>query len=139
MSYDFLVDSSCISMSATQAPGTFGYDPSRYRPPRNRDSLVLDEIQMDDFGEQNPEPSIKEEPPRSPAQEKVSQLPPSPIAPMLPVPRGRSPMRPESPAPFSHYANDAVPSIRVTRPSQEGQRVEVTEDPGSGCCKCIVM
>ncbi len=68
-----------------------------------------------------------------------------PSSPLTP-PRRLSPSvspRPESPAPFAHYAAaEPIPQIRVTRPSTETQKVDMEgeEGDGSGCCaRCVIM
>ncbi|KAL4249210.1 hypothetical protein ABKN59_006949 [Abortiporus biennis] len=120
------------------APGTFGLDQSKYRPPRT--NLQPEEIPMDEFG-QRKEISAREEP--------QTLAPPSPVdlrPPESPAFGTRS--RAESPAPFSRYLVDerngnAIPDIQVAKPSMDLNtqlRVEQeVEEHSGGCCKCVIM
>ncbi|KAG6377194.1 hypothetical protein JVT61DRAFT_1247 [Boletus reticuloceps] len=131
------------------APGTFGFDYTKYRPPR-RDE---EEIQMHEFGHLPPE-SLS--PPGDPVTPQA-ETPPQPTSPpSLPAPpirpeepriqpnlRGTVPRPPQSPAPFSHYrVEHRVPTINITRPSLdtvERRQIQEEEDAGGGCCKCVIM
>ncbi|KAH8077274.1 hypothetical protein BXZ70DRAFT_902367 [Cristinia sonorae] len=112
------------------APGTFGIDHTKYRPPR-----VSADIPMDEFG-QRKEPS----PPSPPA----SPVPQSPVRTQPPPsPHPSIPRRAESPAPFSHYVAEngvgIAPIIKdVSRPPPPVM-MEQREDDGGGCCKCVIM
>ena len=128
----------------TQAPGTFGYDYTKYRPPRQEE-----EIQMHEFG-RLPDPLPEEDPVELPAEPSEPSPPISPplsperpIQPIQPDPRQTVPKPPDSPAPFSHYRIDhRVPTINITRPSLdtvEPRQVQEDEDAGGGCCKCVIM
>ncbi|KAH0832140.1 hypothetical protein J3R83DRAFT_13050 [Lanmaoa asiatica] len=122
------------------APGTFGYDYTKYRPPR------LDEIQMEEFGRRPEYPPLPEEdlvPPHPKTSPKLILHPLKPEEPIRNDFRQTVSKPPESPAPFSQYRLDhQVPTINVTRPSSEfaEQRQEQeVEDAGAGCCKCVIM
>lgn len=122
----------CTTETRAQAPGTFGYDHTKYRPPRG--GTVPESIPMDEFGQRrNTGDIISQEPTRSPL--------PSPLPDANPLLPNAS--RIESPLPFSQYGADVdtVPQIRVTRPSNEAPKTEITveEDPAPGCCKCLIM
>ncbi|KAF8843258.1 hypothetical protein BDN67DRAFT_1001066 [Paxillus ammoniavirescens] len=121
-----------------KAPGTFGYDYTKYRAPRGNE-----EIPMNEFG-QFPNPPLE----NGQAERSEDDMPPEPIplptTPEVPIwPNsqqvGLQPSK--SPAPFSQYRSDQVPTINVTRPSSElDRRPEADdEDVSAGCCKCIIM
>ncbi|KAL4069986.1 hypothetical protein V8B97DRAFT_2049568 [Scleroderma yunnanense] len=115
------------------APGTFGFDYSKYKRPRG------DEIPMDEFGQvrEEPQPVVEAEPAKT-------DPPPEPVPRVSvqedPVPRP-TPLRSESLAPFSQYLQAEVPTISVTRPSSETERKPPEDDDagGVGCCKCVIM
>ncbi|KAF9468662.1 hypothetical protein BDZ94DRAFT_1245945 [Collybia nuda] len=116
------------------APGTFGFDHSKYRPPRGDPEF----IPMDEFG--RPSTRITEE-----SGQKDVDLNPSHPTPTAhdetPLPVRHPP--PPSPAPFSDYAptNDTI----VVPPVSGKQRADVEQgktdddDDGGGCCKCVIM
>jgi hypothetical protein len=119
------------------APGTFGYDYSKYRAPRG------EEIPMDEFGKlpsaiQETRAPIPESPPPT-----LSPLTEEPERPIRPARRKTTPRPPDSPAPFSHYRHTDIPTINVTRPSTDLEPQQQVphddEDTGAGCCKCVVM
>ncbi|KAF8558278.1 hypothetical protein OG21DRAFT_1481548 [Imleria badia] len=126
------------------APGTFGYDYTKYRPPRE------EEIQMHEFGRLPEQAPLPEEDIAAPPHTETSPqliLPPSPPRkpeePIRSDPRKTVSRPPQSPAPFAHYHIDhQVPIINVTRPSldtvEHRQRQE-DEEAGGGCCKCVIM
>ncbi|KAI9573498.1 hypothetical protein HD554DRAFT_2264671 [Boletus coccyginus] len=128
------------------APGTFGYDYTKYRPPR-RD----EEIQMREFGslpehEHVPLPEGDILPPHTePSPQPILlPLPPTqPEEPIRPDPRQTVSRPPESPAPFAHYRIDhRVPTINITRPSLdtvEQRQGQEDDHTGGGCCKCVIM
>ncbi|KAJ7644445.1 hypothetical protein FB45DRAFT_1115754 [Roridomyces roridus] len=123
------------------APGTFGWDHSKYRPPREGD------MQMDEFG--RPVEMIAEgeeeggmfgtplypptEHERQPVGPQTKGLPPS------------RPQPPPSPAPFAQYANK--PEAPVINIDLEAAKMmyganpppPADEDGDAGCCKCVVM
>ncbi|KAF8583331.1 hypothetical protein K439DRAFT_66630 [Ramaria rubella] len=135
------------------APGTFGYDHTKYKPP-----MPDEEIPMGEFGERStPAQYHKEEEQEQPLPPLIAEAPP-------PDPVSR-PFRPRretmpSPAPFAHYASpptqlpvsDAdkpsnrgrsrrserqdVPNILVSPPTLEDK---MEDEPNAGCCKCVVM
>ena len=134
-----------IDGSSIQAPGTFGYDYTKYRPPR-RD----EEIQMREFGrlpehEHAPLPEEDILPPHTePSPQPILlPLPPrQPEEPIRPDPRQTVSRPPESPAPFAHYRIDhRVPTINITRPSLDTVERQGQEDEhaSGGCCKCVIM
>ncbi|KAI0718191.1 hypothetical protein C8T65DRAFT_737427 [Cerioporus squamosus] len=118
------------------APGTFGYDPTKYR---KRYSANPEHIPMDEFGHK----------PNSPTQEL--KVPDPRVASGFPHP-AQSPQsldrRAESPPPFSHYASSDTgvppPSVQAMQPmatlppQRQEQQPPVEEDSG-GCCKCVIM
>lgn len=115
-----------------QAPGTFGFDYSKYKWPRGDE-----DIPMDEFGQvrEQPQPIVEEQQP--PKDDLLPEPSPFVQEPVLPLPSSRS----ESPAPFSQYLRTQVPIINVTRPSSETeQKPPENEDVhGAGCCKCVIM
>lgn len=119
------------------APGTFGYDYSKYRAPRG------EEIPMDEFGKlpsavQDTRASIPESPPPT-----LPPLTEEPERPIRPARRKTAQRPPDSPAPFSHYRHTDIPTINVTRPSTDLEPQQQVshddDDTGAGCCKCVVM
>ena len=128
-----------------QAPGTFGYDYSKYRPPRDGE-YTLNGIELDDFGKRK---SIVDTDSNS-TEEKLKEGPPSTTATMIEDDRPISttkqngnnhrplpPPSPPSPAPFSHYTAQSPPEPKPV-PSQASYPVE-GEDHSGGCCKCVIM
>lgn len=117
-----------------QAPGTFGFDHSKYRPPRGDAEF----IPMDEFG--RPSTRITEEPGQTDVDPSSSRFAPT-AHDETPLPVRYPP--PSSPAPFSDYAptNDTI----VVRPvgGKGGADVEQgrvdDDDAGGGCCKCVIM
>ncbi|KAI0060359.1 hypothetical protein BV25DRAFT_949719 [Artomyces pyxidatus] len=122
------------SFGPEPAPGTFGYDYSKYR------AWPAEQIPMNEFG-QRPNESDKEQPP------PASSPPPLRVDTFDERMRTRMP-GPPSPAPFSQYN---VPS---SRNAPSGQTVLTTaqipvppsskappddEDRDAGCCKCVIM
>ncbi|GBE85075.1 hypothetical protein SCP_0702610 [Sparassis crispa] len=117
------------------APGTFGYDHSKYRPPNA--NMAPQDIPMDEFGQKkevesvlNPEPTHQPSlaPKPSPEPDRA-RLRPSP---------------PPSPPPFSHYAeNNDETTLHVTQfpspPRRKAKDGRADDDGGAGCCRCIVM
>ncbi|KAJ6584527.1 hypothetical protein B0H19DRAFT_1249483 [Mycena capillaripes] len=122
------------------AAGTFGWDHSKYRPPREGD------IQMDEFG--RPVDRIAEEDgdqsafggPLYPPTEHERQ-------PVGPRPAGQpvTQERPRSPLPFSNYQQrpDAIVDLDLESAKQKFGSKEAQQKPdddeGAGCCKCVVM
>ena len=135
----------CIDGSSVQAPGTFGFDYTKYRPPRHGE-----EIHMREFGGIPKQDPLPEEDVTTPHAEtppqRTSLLPPPP-----PFGKAEEPTQPdslqiprsESPAPFSHYrVNPPVPIINITRPSLdtvEHRQAQEDEESSGGCCKCVIM
>jgi hypothetical protein len=129
-------------MNPHKAPGTFGYDYSKYRSPRK------EEIPMDEFGKL-PDESQEISAPVSDS----APPPPSPIPeePETPIRRDRRKVvgrPPDSLAPSSQYRHTQIPTINVTRPSTDLEPVKQVprrhrerevEEVNAGCCKCVVM
>ena len=133
-----------LRMSDLQAPGTFGFDHSKYRGwNENR----TEEIPMDEFGQRIDDLARTDNEQRPEPTSQVVDKEPEPQSPLTPPARQTgsiSPARAESPAPFSQYsAPTPIPEIRVTRASSDHQpKVEVRvedESGGGGCCKCVIM
>ncbi|KAG6900637.1 hypothetical protein C0993_006741 [Termitomyces sp. T159_Od127] len=126
-----------------QAPGTFGYDDSKYR--RTHGDVEPESIPMDEFGQsesQLPKPQLEEERPSEPSlyptyvdSHNQTQLP-ARTAP--------------SPAPFSDYATG--PSTKINPPSPITTTADLEkrskvvqqlpddrDEEGGGCCKCVIM
>ncbi|KAF9221526.1 hypothetical protein BS17DRAFT_710929 [Gyrodon lividus] len=118
------------------APGTFGYDYTKYRAPRGDEEIPMNEFGQ--FPERPPhlEKSLQDDTPPEPIP-----LPTEPEEPIWPDSRRMRPRPPNSPALFSQYRANQVPTISVTRPSTELEyRLEAEEEGVSGgCCKCVVM
>ena len=124
-----------------QAPGTFGYDYSKYRPPRDGERMP-NGIELDEFGQRKS--SVDTNPP---VEEKSEENPPSTAATMIedqrPITTKQNgynprPSPPPSPAPFSHYTPQG-PLVTKLTPSQNHRPVEEEEDRSGGCCKCVIM
>lgn len=128
-------------MTFSQAPGTFGYDYSKYRPPRDGEPIP-NGIELDEFG--NKKPIVDTNPP----VEKSKEDPLSIIATMIDdqrpiattkqhsyIPR---PSPPPSPPPFSHYTSYGPLEAKPV-PSQNHHPMEEEEDRSGGCCKCVIM
>ncbi|RPD56117.1 hypothetical protein L226DRAFT_464509 [Lentinus tigrinus ALCF2SS1-7] len=119
------------------APGTFGYDPTKYR---KRYSANPEHIPMDEFGHK----------PTSPTQELKVPSPDPRLAsgfPHPPTPQSFD-RRAESPPPFSHYASSDTgvppPSVQAMQPMgtlqpQRQEQQPVVEEDSGGCCKCVIM
>ncbi|KAF9778578.1 hypothetical protein BJ322DRAFT_1091334 [Thelephora terrestris] len=122
------------------APGTFGYDYSKYRPPRDGDS-VPNGIELDDFGVRKPATDTDS------TVEKLKEGPPSTAATMIeddrPITTAKQngynhrPSPPPSPAPFSRYTPQS-PLEAKPIPFQAPPPAE-EEDHSGGCCKCVIM
>ncbi|KAG5646490.1 hypothetical protein DXG03_003255 [Asterophora parasitica] len=116
------------------APGTFGFDHSKYRPPRADGEP--ESIAMDEFGRPTPapEPPSEDQSQQDPNQNSNTQTGGEQTR--LPVP---------SSAPFSDYAPARVEKsalgigdIEAAARRQEIQQQEKEEEAG-GCCKCVIM
>ncbi|KAG1743193.1 uncharacterized protein EDB91DRAFT_1126083 [Suillus paluster] len=118
------------------APGTFGYDYSKYRAPRG------EEIPMDEFGKLPSAIEVASAPAPESAAPTLAPLTEEPERPIRPDRRKGAGRPPESPAPFSQYRRTDIPTINVTRPSTDlepAQQLPHDEEDSAGCCKCIVM
>lgn len=114
------------------APGTFGFDYSkvRRRPPPGDGE---EQIPLDEFGQ------------KTDAVNQLIDEQPKPQAPLFikspePEPdRARSRASPPpSPPPFAHYAT-ALANGEVQAIQPPVQKLEVDDDKGAGCCKCVIM
>ncbi|KAJ7766479.1 hypothetical protein DFH07DRAFT_737102 [Mycena maculata] len=122
------------------APGTFGWDHSKYRPPRDGD------IPMDEFGRPIPAERIAEDDERESAFGQPLYPPTEherqPVGPQARAPPKQEP--PGSPVPFSNYRPDAVVNIdleaaQLKYGAKPQQPPPEDDDGGAGCCKCVVM
>ncbi|KAJ7505731.1 hypothetical protein B0H11DRAFT_1708048 [Mycena galericulata] len=122
------------------APGTFGWDHSKYRPPRGDNN-----IQMDEFGrpvervpEEDEEHGAFGKPLYPPTEHERQTVGPQAAKP--PPPRGD---RPHSPVPFSDYRPDVTVNIDLEaaklKYGGQPQPPPPEDDGGAGCCKCVVM
>lgn len=129
-------------MTFLQAPGTFGYDHSKYRPPRDGGPMP-NGIEMDEFGSRKPVLDTN-----PPLEDKSDEDRPSTTVAMIEdkrpivtakqngyVPR---PSPPPSPPPFSHYTPQRPLGTKPVS-SQNIRPVEMEEDSSGGCCKCVIM
>ncbi|THH30591.1 hypothetical protein EUX98_g3596 [Antrodiella citrinella] len=113
------------------APGTFGFDHSKYRPPRHSN-----EIPMDEFGQrQDPSSPPSSAPPKSSLGSPVKFNQPAPS------PQPTIQRRVESPAPFAHYAPEdgGVGAAPGTKDMPQPVVTEQRDEDGGGCCKCVIM
>ncbi|PPQ88404.1 hypothetical protein CVT25_011283 [Psilocybe cyanescens] len=116
------------------APGTFGFDHSKYRPPREFES-----VPMDEFG--RPAQPITSREHEGQAEKSVNEKPSPHDETRLPV---RQP-QPQSPVPFAQYAPTTAQTTRrkpgeleAQKGSQKQHQVE-EDDKDAGCCKCVIM
>ncbi|KAJ7646199.1 hypothetical protein B0H17DRAFT_438060 [Mycena rosella] len=126
------------------APGTFGWDHSKYRPPRDGD------IQMDEFGRpvaRIPEDDDEDERQRAfgsplypptehdlrPVGPQQARAPPTKVEP------------PRSPVPFADYAPGGAANVNIDLEAAQMKYgaqpppPPADDDGGAGCCKCVVM
>ncbi|KAJ7163024.1 hypothetical protein C8R46DRAFT_1352840 [Mycena filopes] len=135
------------------APGTFGWDHSKYRPPRDGDG-----IQMDEFGRPLPDEGASGDPNRTMNDEELAafgqrpRYPPTEHERQAVGPQGQGqwqgqeqrPEPPRSPLPFSGYQGqvqqpaEGVIDLEAANAKFGAQPVE-EDDAGAGCCKCVVM
>lgn len=116
--------------SFSQAPGTFGYDHSKYRPPRGDEFAP---IQMDEFGR----PDIAEE---GTAADHLPQPRPPISTAHDDIRVGRRPEPPPSPGPFSQYrTGTTTTSEPVAREKLDVENLKPEVENSAGCCKCTVM
>ncbi|KAK0485298.1 hypothetical protein EDD18DRAFT_1196565 [Armillaria luteobubalina] len=120
------------------APGTFGYDHSKYRPPLNGDP---DSILMDEFGRPNNDLPIVHD------MAYDDEPKPRPLPPPISTNHDRTPLPvrtlpPASPVPFSHYAPSTTAKLQPVSAGAaklEVQESRLEEEDAGGCCKCVVM
>ncbi|CCM05736.1 uncharacterized protein FIBRA_07968 [Fibroporia radiculosa] len=117
------------------APGTFGYDHSKYR--RKDANGGAEVIPMDEFGQKMD--AVGEEP--QPVTEQ-----PKPLLPPTVVERTHSHTSPPSPPPFAHYAPPDTghqkvesPAIQPIVPTRNEGADRPDDDGGAGCCRCVIM
>ncbi|TFY63566.1 hypothetical protein EVJ58_g3174 [Rhodofomes roseus] len=120
------------------APGTFGFDHTKYR--RNPNTAT-ESIPMDEFGQKAGKQYTADE-------QSKSQLPAA-LSPGLARSRSR-PSPPPSPPPFAHYTSAEpapLPTPIPAPPHFPPHAVEMREekpgvhddDDAGGCCKCVIM
>ena len=134
-----------LTPSSVQAPGTFGYDYSKYKPGQRGG----EEIPMDEFGgsehPSDPEALAEEAAAEDEAHPDDPASPKSPtkkpLTPLKTSPSMRRAMQqPPSPAPFSSYVpveGMTLDTSQIPQPPRVEQRIEKEEE--GGCCKCVVM
>lgn len=111
-------------MLLLQAPGTFGFDHTKYRP------REVNGIPMYEFQHRLSDtiiPEVEEDRGRSSTAKNDDTRP------AYVQPQG-------SPIPVSRNANkgkERVPEIRVTRPTLDMELENAKND--AGCCKCVIM
>lgn len=120
------------------APGTFGYDHTKYKPPRT-DWETVQGIQMDEFGQQRRHTEEHAEEEEIPSQQpRIEDI--RPIQPMESSPKfWTSP--PTSPVPFAHYGPKDEPSSTTMADRgyiQPNEKTKADSDE-AGCCKCVIM
>ena len=125
-----------------KAPGTFGYDPTKYR---KRWSQNPEQIPMNEFGQPTPQSQPTPEISVPPSGEELR-------TPTLPTtPRSFDRSRIESPPPFAHYQTgrqELLPPVQMQMEvshqmsplgMKEQQQLPTDEESGGGCCKCVIM
>ena len=117
-------------MGILQAPGTFGFDHTKYRPPRTD----AESIPMDEFG-RPADQDAEEHAHRSNAFQTTTNPHNETLLPVQNRPR------PSSPVPFSHYAitNEKTVSLVPNGKPPVDIRNPNDDDNGAGCCKCVIM
>ncbi|KAG7088788.1 hypothetical protein E1B28_012752 [Marasmius oreades] len=124
------------------APGTFGYDRSKYRPPRSDGGD--ESIPMDEFGRPQEEPDLKETlPPVAEDQfnTSISELQNQHRQQMQQQQQPRHPHafeHPSSPVPFSQYTHGTAEPDTKEAQREQVQHLE-KEEAGCCSCKCVVM
>jgi len=117
--------------SIEPAPGTFGFNHSKYRQPHNADdtddlghrSLSNDEEKQDEEKEgQATQPSVSHDEVRHPVRTSPS---PAPFAEYAPI---RAPDNPFTPSPVATKHEDV-----------QFLSLEDEDEGGAGCCKCVIM
>ena len=104
-----------------QAPGTFAFDHTKYRP------REVNGIPMYEFGQR---PQVTDIPEAEEVQSSTGKN--DDLRPAYTRPRSHSP-------PFSHYTRkgkEAVPEIKITHSTTEQQG---KGEDDAGCCKCVIM
>ncbi|PFH54050.1 hypothetical protein AMATHDRAFT_830 [Amanita thiersii Skay4041] len=123
-----------VSITVEPAPGTFGFDHTKYRQPYDPEN-----IPMDEFGRPIQQQVEEVAPPQQEKPRKTADdEPPQPLY---------HPEPPPSPVPFADYAPNKtiqVPMVVGTPASQVGKiqaslQMEEKDDSGAGCCKCVIM
>ncbi|KAJ3503835.1 hypothetical protein NLJ89_g8252 [Agrocybe chaxingu] len=129
-----------VEKAVEPAPGTFGFDHTKYREPRNNDEFIL----MDEFGRPTEQQSMA---PEDDADAGVDKLPSGPAPLRRSIQDDGVPIRippSPSPLPFSQYAPTSVQTrvngLPADDQEQEWQRrQQMREEKEAGCCKCLVM
>ena len=115
-----------------QAPGTFGFDHTKYRHPRDN----FETIPMDEFG--RPERPVTDQ---SDTQKRPDGLT---INPDDPRNANRMPAGPPSPVPFADYAPNSIKvvdpgALEAQQQARQQQQQYQEEEKDAGCCRCVVM
>ncbi|KIK69985.1 hypothetical protein GYMLUDRAFT_34390 [Collybiopsis luxurians FD-317 M1] len=134
------------------APGTFGFDHSKYRPPRE-DGPDGESIPLDEFGARKARRG-QEELDENGVEER--QYKPAYLQPVADeqtrLPTGTGYHSPPSPVPFASYASrPSIANVEQQQPvlmtqmnvdvekgGGSGDRAE-DDEQGGGCCRCVVM
>ncbi|KAF8192173.1 hypothetical protein BJ912DRAFT_902333 [Pholiota molesta] len=123
-----------VDNTVAPAPGTFGFDGTKYRPARGGDNFVS--IPMDEFGRAAAPHSPSSDPATAGRPDAHGHPPPGVVGSNPDSHRQLSP----SPAPFAHYAPPAATTATITLGGGPGPgRQEEEEEGKGGCCKCVVM
>ncbi|EAU86113.2 hypothetical protein CC1G_07192 [Coprinopsis cinerea okayama7 len=127
-----------VETTIAPAPGTFGYDPAKYRRRDEGEAIPMDEFgrpheqEEPEQAQRKPQPTETTTDEFRPYQETSSPHDETP----LPV-RGTPP---PSPPPFSQYASPSPQIVANTvPPPNPNYQVQEEEDKGAGCCKCTIM
>ncbi|CAK5284457.1 unnamed protein product [Mycena citricolor] len=116
------------------AAGTFAWDHTKYRPPRDGD------IPLDEFGR-----PLDPEAPDGDTLTDDAQYPPNEHERTPVGPKQTTLEPPRSPAPFSHYrdlpntANMTAVAEPFSAPAQNEPKRPPEDEDGAGCCQCVVM
>ncbi|TFK20409.1 hypothetical protein FA15DRAFT_127814 [Coprinopsis marcescibilis] len=125
-----------VDKTVAPAPGTFGYDATKYRRNMNNEQ---ESIPMDEFGRSSERPILDQHKPEWTLQPYLDTY-------TADESRGQArPSPPPSPAPFSHYAppRDQVivtkPNTAIQQRPPEAELLDQDDKHSGGCCKCTIM
>ncbi|KAF7296657.1 hypothetical protein HMN09_01074500 [Mycena chlorophos] len=118
------------------AAGTFGWDHTKYRPPRENGGADEFGRPMEDLQQDEPEYYAPQNPPHP-----LSAHERTPVGPQQP--RLQQPSAPQqragSPLPFVDYRGPSVVDLNAEAAKLPPPQPIEQDEEGAGCCKCVVM